>query len=359
MKTADTRGFTLIELILVVAIVAFIATLAVGKFADMRENSAKKLNFASLANVQRTIETAIAHSDSVLGMFNYCDSLVTMASPTAVATGTPGTYAWAEDNQNWCYEGAVGGIYAGQTVPMPTYDAGGNGNGAMPAFADIQDKNSGIPSSLRTMLGLRYLTDAEQKSLHDAGIGILAYHNPSSAQAYGAASRHPWYPTSTGFSGDNLAIRGGGPGFRPDMSAFYPVYVNTSNVYENAHSGLAVAVLNPKRAASIYRAFVSGKDYPQDKDTLDTLNAGEPEDWFDWGLPRLVVIGLGKHSDTVNRWFEVFPRDNTRDKTEYWNYCLVFQLNNGGRAGSDAKFVGVIDSRGNTVVGAESNMDWN
>ena len=71
------------------------------------------------------------------------------------------------------------------------------------------------------------------------------------------------------------------------------------------------------------------------------------------------MIGLGKYSDTVNKWFENFPRDNTRDKTEYWNYCLVFQLNNGGRAGSDAKFVGVIDSRGNTVVGAESNMDWN
>jgi hypothetical protein len=76
-------------------------------------------------------------------------------------------------------------------------------------------------------------------------------------------------------------------------------------------------------------------------------------------LPRLVVIGLGKHSDTVSRWFESFPRDNTRDKTEYWNYCLVFQLNNGGRAGTDAKFVGAIDSRGNTVVGAENNMDWN
>ena len=48
-------GFTLIELIIVVAIVAFIATIAIGKFSDMREKAAKKTHFASIANVQRTI----------------------------------------------------------------------------------------------------------------------------------------------------------------------------------------------------------------------------------------------------------------------------------------------------------------
>lgn len=357
-------GFTMIELIIVVAIIAFIATLAIGKFQDMRAASAKKLNFASLASVQRTIEAAIAHSDSVIGMFNYCDSLVTMASQSSVPEGSEGTYRWAADNQNWCYENAVGGIYAGQTYPMPVYDANGNGNGATPSFESVQEKNTGIPSSLRSMLGVYYLKDSEQSALHNAGIGILQYHNPSSAQAYGTANRHPWYETrpvnNVSYSGDNLAIRGGGPGFRPDQSAFYPVHVNSTNATTHAHPGLAVAVLDPKSAASIYRAFVSSKEYPNDKETLDTLTASnDPEDWFKWGLPRLVVIGLGKNSDTVNKWFENFPRDNTLDKTAYRNYCLVFQLNNGGRAGSDAKFVGVIDSRGNTVVGAESNMDWN
>ena len=352
-------GFTLIELIIVVAIVAFIATIAIGKFSDMREKAAKKTHFASIANVQRTIETAIAHSDSVIGMFNFCDSLVTMDSQSSVPEGSEGTYKWAADNQNWCYEGAKGGIYAGQTVPMAVYDAGGNGNGTLPSFESIQESNSGIPSGLRNMLGLRYLTDSEQTALHNAGIGILMYHNPSSAQASGAANRHPWYQSSTGYSGDDLAIRGGGPGFRPDSSAFYPVYVNSTNANSHAHPGLAVAVLNPKSASSIYRAFVSSKEYPNDKDTLDHLKNAQPEDWFTWGLPRLIVIGLGKNSDTVNKWFENFPRDNTLDKTAYRNYCLVFQLNNGGRAGTDAKFVGVIDSRGNTVVGAESNMDWN
>jgi prepilin-type N-terminal cleavage/methylation domain-containing protein len=354
-------GFTLIELILVVAIVAFIATLAIGKFSDMREKAAKKINFASIASVQRTINAAIAHSDSVIGMFNYCDSLVTMNGQSSVPEGNEGSYEWAKDNQNWCYENAVGGIYAGQTYPMPVYDAGGNGSGVMPTFESVQDANKGIPSSLRRMLGLLHLTDSEQSALHNAGIGILQYHNPSSAQAYGTASRHPWYQTSTNCSGDDLAIRGGGPGFRPDNSAFYPVYVNSTNANSRAHTGLAVAVVDPSAsgAAALYRAFVTTKEYPTDKATLDQLKNVEPEGWFAWGLPRLVVIGLGKYSDTVNKWFENFPRDNTRDKSEYWNYCLVFQLNNGGRAGSDAKFVGVIDSRGNTVVGAENNMDWN
>lgn len=360
MKSSKTKsGFTLIELILVVAIIAFIATVAIGKFSDMREDAAKKTNFASISNIQRTLEAAIAHSDSVIGMFNYCDSLVTMSGQASVPEGGEGTYEWPADHQNWCYENAVGGIYAGQTYPMPVYDAGGNGNGTMPTFESIQESNSGIPSGLRNMLGLRHLTDSEQTALHNAGIGILMYHNPSSAQASGAANRHPWYQTSTGYSGDDLAIRGGGPGFRPDNSAFYPVYVNSTNANSHAHPGLAVAVLNPKSAGSIYRAFVTSKAYPNDKATLDQLKNAQPEDWFTWGLPRLVVIGLGKNSDTVSKWFENFPRDNTRDKTEYRNYCLVFQLNNGGRAGTDAKFVGVIDPSGNTVVGTENNMDWN
>ena len=350
-------GFTMIELIIVVAIIAFITTLAIGKFSDMRAAAAKKINFASIASVQRTIEAAIAHSDSVRGMFNYCDSLVTMASSTTIPKGSSGQYKWTADNQNWAYKGAVGGIYAGQTVPMPVYDANGNGNGATPSYESVHDANTGIPDSLRTMLGIYYLKDTEQVALYNAGIGILMYHNPSSAQAYGVASRHPWYQIASNndaYSADGLAIRGGGPGFRPDASAFYPVYVNATN-----NAGMAVAVLNPKSAASIYRSLVSSKAYPNDEDTLRSLKNAQPEDWFAWGLPRLVVIGLGKNSDTVNKWFENFPRDNTRDKTEYWNYCLVFQLNNGGRAGSDAKFVGVIDSRGNTVVGAEGNMDWN
>ena len=354
-------GFTLIELILVVAIIAFIATVAIGKFTDMRANAAKKLNFASIGNVQRAIGAAIAHSDSVIGMFNYCDSLVTMNSQSSVPEGNEGSYEWPRDHQNWCYENAVGGIYAGQTYPMPVYDAGGNGSGTTPSFEAVQEQNSGIPLALRGMLGLRHLTDSEQTALHNAGIGILQYHNPSSAQAYGTANRHPWYQTSTNCSGDDLAIRGGGPGFRPDNSAFYPVYVNTTNANSHAHPGLAVAVVDPSAsgAAALYRAFVSSKEYPNDKATLDQLRNAQPEEWFAWGLPRLVVIGLGKYSDTVNKWFENFPRDNSRDKTEYRNYCLVFQLNNGGRAGSDAKFVGVIDPSGNTVVGAENNMDWN
>jgi len=360
MNSSNSKsGFTLIELILVVAIIAFIATVAIGKFSDMREDAAKKTNFASISNIQRTLEAAIAHSDSVIGMFNYCDSLVTMSGQASVPEGGEGTYEWPADHQNWCYENAVGGIYAGQTYPMPVYDAGGNGNGTMPTFESIQEQNSGIPSGLRNMLGIRHLTDSEQTALHNAGIGILMYHNPSSAQASGAANRHPWYQTSTGYSGDDLAIRGGGPGFRPDNSAFYPVYVNSTNANSHAHPGLAVAVLNPKSAGSIYRAFVTSKAYPNDKATLDQLKNAQPEDWFAWGLPRLVVIGLGKNSDTVSKWFENFPRDNTRDKTEYRNYCLVFQLNNGGRAGTDAKFVGVIDPSGNTIVGTENNMDWN
>ena len=352
MKKSHNAGFTLIELVIVVAILAMIATVAIGKFKDVRETAAKRTHLASIVNVQHTIETEIANSDSVSGMFNFCDSLVTMGSRTDVLKGTAGGYQWC-DSDKWAKENGVG-IYAGQTWPLAVTDAAGNGNGTVSTFKKLQEQNSGIPESLRKMLGIHYLTTTEAQALEKAGVGILSYHNPSSAQAAGPARNSPFYLDETGCSGDGIVRRGGGPGFRPEASAFYQVYVNSSN-----HVGLAVAVLDPSQAGSIYRAFVTSRSYPDDKATIDVLKTKNPEDWFAWGLPRLVVIGLGKNSDTVNEFFTTCPRDTTRPKTEYWNYCLVFQLNNGGRAGSDAKFVGVIDSRGNTPNGVEGNMDWN
>ena len=363
-REPGSNAFTLIELVIVVAILAMIATIAIGKFKDIRETAAKRTHLASVRNIQRAIETEIANSDSVLGMFNYCDSLVTMGSADAPATGTAGEYVWATANNNYfAQENLMGGIYAGQVVPKEVYDATGNGSGVTPSFASIQESNTGIPKSLRQMLGVYYLTDSERTALYKAGIGILSYHNPSSAQASSIKRGNTivpgFYANTTGYSPDNLKTRGGGPGFRPEASAFFPVYMDNA---EHPHPGLGVAVLNPSQAGAIYRAFVTSKAYPDDKATLDGLQSANPEDWFSTGglnLPRLVVIGLGKNSDTVNKFFTACPRDNTLGKTEYWNYCLVFQLNNGGRGGSDAKFVGVIDSRGNPPNTIEGNMDWN
>lgn len=358
------NGFTLIELVLVVAILAMIATVAIGKFKDVRETAAKRTHLASINNVQRAIDAAIANTDSVLGMFNYCDSLVTMGSRNAAATGSPGTYVWATaGNGYFAQEGLMGGIYAGQVVPMEVYDATGNGTGVAPSFSSIQEANGGIPESLRKMLGVYYLTNGERTALHKAGIGILSYHNPSSAQASsirrGSVTVPGFYQATTGYTPDGLKTRGGGPGFRPEASAFFPVYMDN---IDHPHAGLGVAVLDPGQAGAIYRAFVTSKAYPDDQSTLDGMANARPEDWFSTGglnLPRLVVVGLGKNSDTVNKLFTDCPRDNTLDKTQYWNYCLVFQLNNGGRGGSDARFVGVIDSRGNTPNAVEGNMDWN
>lgn len=364
MKKSRNAGFTLIELVIVVAILAMIATVAIGKFKDVRETAAKRTHLASIVNVQHTIETEIANSDSISGMFNYCDSLVSMGSRSTPATGTAGQYVWATTNNNYfAQENTYGGIYAGQVVPMAVTDATGQGSGVTPTFASIQENNSGIPLSLRKMLGVYYLTDSERTALHKAGVGILSYHNPSSAQAQsmmrGRQKVEGFYDVTTGYSPDDLKTRGGGPGFRPEASAFFPVYMDNS---DHPHAGLGVAVLDPSQAGAVYRAFVTSKAYPDDKATLDGLKSAKPEDWFSTSglnLPRLVVIGLGKNSDTVNKFFSACPRDNTLSKHDYWNYCLVFQLNNGGRGGSDAKFVGVIDSRGNTPNGVENNMDWN
>ena len=63
----NSKGFTLIELVLVVAILAIIAVVAVGKFGDLRKAAARKTNLSSIANIHRAIDTKIAMTDKRTG----------------------------------------------------------------------------------------------------------------------------------------------------------------------------------------------------------------------------------------------------------------------------------------------------
>ena len=72
------KGFTLIELVLVVGIVAIISVIAIGKFTDFRKSAARKTNVANIKNIARTINTELAMKDGekTTGMFAYAESLI-------------------------------------------------------------------------------------------------------------------------------------------------------------------------------------------------------------------------------------------------------------------------------------------
>lgn len=340
MKDIRRGGFTLVELVLVVAILAFIATLAVGKFGDIRKAAARKTNLSNIANIQRAVNTQLALSDSVSGLFNYCESLV----DANCADGPDNAGAWDEGGYkipaggSWTNGSYVPGIYAGVKASGGNMNAGGVSTGVDPDVDAAHAKNKGL--KCEGSLIVRYLNTNEVARLNDAGVEILLYHNWLSGKSKVAQS-------SCGRTLDSdLATRNGGPGFRPDMSAFFPVRLK---------GGEPVAVVNPATTMGKNAYLSFGYDYP-----ADTSSLGGPMDYFRVaGLPRLACFGLGRSSDATAKLFETPPRDNALDATYYRNYLLVFSVKNGtGNTGYTVKFEGVLDPEGNPSKQAQYDVDY-
>ena len=340
------RGFTLIELVLVVGILAIITAIAIGKFTDVRKNAARKANVANIKNITRTINTKLAmeEGEQHLGMFAYSEALIDVDGNQA-PTGAEGTYVWAP-SAGW-YDGNGGtipGIYCGIKSTAVVENAAGVTTGEIADLATAHDSNVGL-DSFAASLGMYYPNAKEISSLKDAGLSIIAYHNYSNAQS----AKLGW--SSSSWATDEkygLHSTGGGPGMRPDLSACYPVILT---------NGMAIAVLNPAKCASIYRDL--GLDYASTVG-VSGLDDNQPETYFAKGIcVRLVAVGMGRDSEINTKLFENLPRCMTLDKKHYRNYLLLFSMNNGqGNSGTTVKFVGVISPSGETAKQAQYTADW-
>ena len=340
------KGFTLIELVLVVGILAIITAIAIGKFSDVRKDSARKANVANIKNITRTINTKLAmeEGEQHLGMFAYCEALIDVDG-TQAPTGPEGTYVWAPAS-GW-YDGNGGtipGIYCGIKSSAVVENAAGVTTGEVQDLESAHQNNVGL-ESFASSLGMYYPNSKEISSLKDAGISIVSYHNYSNAQSAKLGWSSSDWATNEKYG---LHSTGGGPGMRPDLSACYPVILT---------NGMAIAVINPAKQASIWRDL--GLDYGSTTG-VSGLSSDQPETYFTKGIcKRLVVVGMGRDSEINTKLFENLPRCMTQDKKHYRNYLLVFQMNNGqGNSGTTVTFVGVISPTGETAKQAQYNADW-
>ena len=176
-------GFTLIELVIVVGIIAIISVIAIGKFTDIRVDAARKANVANLKNITRTINTELARLDGTkpLGMFAYVESLVDSAEGGGDPRGAEGTYlcrdSWYDGNG-----GVVPGIYCGIKRTGLMTNAGGVGTGEIAAIADAHEDNVGLESlatatrsrgtTTPAKLCLYYLTEADATALAERSMAI-------------------------------------------------------------------------------------------------------------------------------------------------------------------------------------------
>ena len=249
MKQRIGQGFTLIELIIVIAILAFVTVVGIHNYGNIREIQAKKMNLANIKRIYHALATydAIHVEQGTTERFKGFDSLVDVAAD-GVKLGSEGKVDFGTWEGTKCDARTVDGglgIYDGSwKVLQRTLNAAGEGSGRTPELAEAMEKNKGMRlTGLYKSLGIYYLTETEVSYLKNAGISYLYYHNPSTAQAYGAARGgyctavdENYNGTGLACSRDGLEIQGGGPGFRPDMSAFYPAYVT---------NGTPVAVVIP------------------------------------------------------------------------------------------------------------------
>ena len=383
MKThnfpAASPGFTLIELVIVIAILAFVSVVGIHSYGNVREIQAKKVNLANLKRIHHALATyeTINREQGETGFFGGFDSLIDVSASGKWAGSSAGSFDWGtsaytngtvvaddgSESAGWLESSSAGyserdartvrgglGIYDGSwKVLGALYNAAGGGSGNVASLATAQDANKGMRTTgLYKQFGIYYLSATDASLLNDAGVSYYYLHNPSTQQAYGPSKRNPYCTACTEENGiwvseDGLKIQGGGPGFRPDMSAFYPVYLE---------AGSPVAVIQP--GSSIYDDFGYSLGYTNS--SFDATSASSA-----LSSVKLVAFGIGKNAECVRSQMGLgeAPYNPFYDKTNYRQYIAVFAIKAGGQGVSGAcRFAGVIDCAGNTYRAAEYGVNW-
>lgn len=296
-----TRGFTLVELVMVIAILAIISTFAVGKFGNIQKQAARQVSVANMQNIGRLVESYITVNK---GRLNRLDSLINF-----------NTSLQQEDFGNFVKTG----LYSGPDSSVPA----------------VLEKNSGLSDGLRNVLCVYGLSLAESKALYDdIGLKYVMRHWRNVSAAPG-----------TGNKGDDGSVV-------EDASVAMDAELSSCVATTNK-AGLVCAAISGMVAEgrSIYRDF--GQDLLATSSSA-FLNASNVRDEiFATGGP-LLAFGLGDSASIVGATqggIDAAPYSDSIQSKYYRQYILLVRLRHSGSSVS-AEFAGVIDPEGNTIRAA-------
>lgn len=315
---AGTQGFTLVELIMVVFILAIIASIAVTQMGNVQKTSAEKVSIANQQSTSRAVSTyLILNNGSGL---NNLDGLIDYGT----ASGTVGTFA---GNAVLNDASTPGGVYRGAKA------ADGAGT---PAAASLKDRNKGIDSGLSGKVSVYYLTSGNVTALQSLGLNRIYYHNYTT----GRANASPFPSTNL----DGTAVTAA-PGFRIESTAAYQVALT---------NGTAVLAIDPLKGASIYKSFGHDLALPSGATDAMAQAAASTNGWY------LLAFGLGDQASIVgNRkgGLDSAPRCESLGTEYYRQYLIVVRIPTSPNAFS-AEFAGIIDPKGQAVKDAKFATDW-
>ena len=323
------KGFTLVELVMVIAILSIVSTLAVNRIGALREKAARRVSIANQQSLGRAVETFLAIGDAGL---NRLDSLID------AGTSDSGTAGYDFDDRGAM--GAVGGLYRG---PDDEYDG--------LSAEQIREKNSGLyddgPSSLVSVLCTYRASEAEAEALRKLGLKYVMRHN-THANASGSYAALP----SSKYECDDKSVPQTLDGMDAELSAC---------VAKTVTNGMVFAAVNPAThvGRTIFQAC--GQDLPSNKslgESYDTATAAA-EARASGGV--LLAFGLGASSSIVGaaQGIDSVPYCEVLPRRFYRQYVLLFRLRSsgsGGASGTAAEFAGVLDPMGNTVAAARQAL---
>ena len=319
------KAFTLIELLMVIALIAIVSTLAVSKLGGVREVAARKVSLANQKAVERAVEAYLVNG----GQLNRLDSLLYAGDGGAPLTGgTEGDFDFTAvstaESRN--------GLYLG-----PSDDES----------ARIE-QNSGLSPDLQKILCLYMLNRTQAEALNTR----LGLRHVMAATAYADAA-------PTAFPGMHYnKDRAYGDGTVPNAS---------DGLDPNASFCVATLVTNSMRFVAINPMTDLGRTVYQacGQELMNTKNWGETYTESEVraevaakGGP-LLAFGLGDAASIIGKsdaGLEDAPYATFVQKRYYSRYILLFRLKTIG-AGSVSQvipeFAGVIDCEGNTVRAAQ------
>lgn len=324
-------GFTLVELLVVVAILAIVATFAITQYANTQKASAEKVSIANQEAVNRAVQSYLMLNGGT-GL-NYLDSLIDWGT----ALGTAGTF---DTNLNSAT--VVGGVYRGpKQVSFGDTSAPG---------ATAVEQNHGISSELASKVCVYYLSATDVANLKKMGLTRAIYFNYTTLHA---SSRGGLTVTP------DMEIIDGGPAFRVEHAPSFGVALT------NGAPVLAIRPSSNTTSLALYKAFgsrlyatngVAGANgvVPAPSTDAEAVAAASGK--------VLLLFGLGEDSTIVgarNGGLDNAPRCEALDYSYYRQYLLVVRCMGGATANNaGAEFAGVLDPKGQTVSDARFVNEW-
>ena len=321
------KGFTLIELVMVIALIAIVSTLAVGKIGDLRRSASRKVSVANQIAVGRAVETFLSLHE---GKLNRLDWLMDAETPRGAAASEDG-FVYTLTNKT---AGTEGYLYMGPCKSAAL---------SWPFPESITETNAGLTPNLRALLVPYTLNPKEVQALNNLGLRLVMGHTVWTDKAPRSAYRERG--DDGAFLSTDAAI-----GLDPARAACIATQVT---------NGLYVAAISPvtSMGRDVYRECGQMLLATEKDDASYTPASVRNELQATGGV--LLAFGLGAESSMIGvtqGGLETAPYAEYPLRKFYRQYILLIRVNRWKNGVPMAEFAGVLDPCGNTIRAARAAL---